>query len=247
MKLGEENSSGINKCCAAVTEGGPLVLRGAQALFPPTPTLINSEDSSQSVSHAAAHQPLDVGDGSSVVQLSSPVNERGQPGRVQRRLGVLPPVRPPTTHPRVLQTGSSARPLPGILLQHRGHKIPGRLAHVPEVFVREAEVQAADVDARFFWRFIQKRGNAAEHHVDQHTHAPHISRNRDGRPSDELRGGKLGVSEQEVHVPAVGRKLDGVAEVDELNGRRRSSEVQHDVLRLPQREIRFRHRRSNGN
>lgn len=196
-----------------------------------------SSSPSQCVAHAAAHQPLDIGDGPGIVQLPSAIDECGQPGRVQGRLGVLPTMRAPATHPRVLQTESSARPLPGILLQHRGHKIPSRLAHIMEVLVRKAEVQAADVDAGFLRGFVQKRGDATEHHVSQHADAPHVCRNRHRRPPDELRSSKLWVSKQEVDIASVGGQLDGVAEVDELNARGGRVEVDHDVLRLQDREI----------
>lgn len=196
-----------------------------------------SSSESQCVAHAAAHQPLDIGDGPGIVQLPSAIDECGQPRRVQGRLGVLPTMCAPATHPRVLQTESSARPLPGILLQHRGHKIPSRLAHIMEVLVRKAEVQAADVDAGFLRGFVQKRGDATEHHVSQHADAPHVCRNRHRRPPDELRSSKLWVSKQEVDIASVGGQLDGVAEVDELNARGGRVEVDHDVLRLQDREI----------
>lgn len=195
-----------------------------------------SPSPSQCVAHAAAHQPFDIRDGPNIMQLSPSVNECGQPCGVQGRLGVLPTVCTPAAHPRVLQTGGSARPLPGILLQRRGHKIPRRLAHIVEVFVREAEVQAADVDAGFLRRFVQKRGNAAEHHVRQHADAPHVRRDGDRRAPDELGRSKLWVSEQEVDIPAVGGQLHSIAQVDELNARSGRAEVHHDVLRLQDRE-----------
>lgn len=192
-------------------------------------------DPSQCVAHTAAHQPFDVGDGTGVVQLSSAVNEHGQAGRVQGCLGVFPSVCTPATHPRVLQTGGGARPLPGILLQQRGHKIPRRLAHITEVFIREAEVQAADVDAGFLWGFIQKRGNAAEHDISQHADTPQVCCDGDRCPADELGCSKLWVTEQEVDITAVGRQLNGIPQVDEFDARSRRVEVDHDVLRLQEK------------
>lgn len=187
---------------------------------------------SQCVAHAAAHQPFDVGDGPNVMQLSSSVNKRCQPCCVQGCLRVLSTMCTPTTHPRVLQTGCSAWPLPLILLQHWRDKIPRRLTHIAEVFIWEAEIQAADVDASFFWWFIQKWGNATEHHVSQHSNTPHVCCNRDRCATDELWCSKLWISEQEVDITAVGGQLDCITEVNELNARCRRVEVDHDVLRL---------------
>ena len=192
---------------------------------------------SQCVAQTAAHKPFDVGDRPNIVELLPAVYKCGQARRVQGLLGVLSTVRAPTAHPGVLQTGCGTWPLPGVLLQQRGHKIPRRLAHVIEVFVREAEVQAADVDAGFLWRFVQKRGNSTEHHVSKHAHAPHVRRHRHRRPTDELRCGKLRVSQQEVDVAAVNRQLHRVAEVDELDAGRRGVKVHHDVLRLQEKQI----------
>lgn len=198
--------------------------------------LLSSSPPSQCVAHAAAHQPFNVGDGPHVVQLSSPVDERGQSRGVQGRLGVLSAVGPAAAHPRVLQTGRSARPLPGVLLQHGRHKVPSSLAHIAEVLVWEAEVQSADVDTRLLRGFVQEGGDAAEHHVGQHAHAPHVRGYWDRRPSDELGRSELWVSQQEVDVAAVSRQLDCVAQVDELNAQSGRVEVHHDVLRLPREE-----------
>lgn len=192
---------------------------------------------SQCVTQTAAHKPFDVGDGPDIVELLPAVYKCGQTRSVQGLLGVLSTVRAPTTHPGVLQAGRGTWPLPGVLLQQRGHKIPRRLAHVMEVFVWEAEVQAADVDASFLRRFVQKRGNAAEHHVSQHTHAPHVRRHRHRRTTDELRCSKLRVSQQEVDVAAVNRELDRITEVDELDAGCRGVKVHHDVLRLREKQI----------
>ncbi len=95
-----------------VTVGALLVTDGSAC------SNTQSSSPSQCVAHAAAHQPFDISDGPNIMQLLSSVNECGQPCRVQGRLGVLPTMCTPATHPRVLQTGSSAWPLPGILLQH---------------------------------------------------------------------------------------------------------------------------------
>lgn len=192
---------------------------------------------SQCVAQAAAHKTFDVGDRPDIVELLPAVDKCGQARAVQRDLGILSTVRSPTTHPGVLQTGGGARPLPGVLLQQRGHKIPRRLAHVTEVIVWEAEVQAADIDAGFLRRFIQKRGNAAEHDVSQHAYAPHICRHRHRRPTDQLGRSKLWVSQQKVDVAAVNRELDSIAKVDELDAGCRRVKVHHDVLRLQEDQI----------
>lgn len=190
---------------------------------------------SHRVAHAAAHQPFDIGDGPHVVQLPPPVNEHGQPRGVQGRFGVLSSMCTPTTHPGVLQAGGRAWPLPLVLLQHRRDEIPRCLAHVSEVFVWETEVQAADVDAGFFWRFVQKWGNAAERHISQDSDTPHVCGNGDRGAADELGRSKLWTSKQEVDIPAMGGQLDSISKVDELNARCRGVEVDHDVLRLEER------------
>lgn len=196
-----------------------------------------SSCTSQCVAHATAHQPFDIGDRPDVMQLSSSVNECGQPSRIQGLLGVFPAMSTPTAHPWVLQTGGSTWSLPGVLLENRRHKVPRRLAHVTEVFIWEAKVQAADVDTRFLWRFVQKWGNAAKHDISQHTHAPHVCGYGDWGAANELRCRELWVAKQEVYVAAVGRELHGVAQVNELNAREWRVEVHQDVFRLQGREI----------
>lgn len=70
--------------------------------------------------------------------------------------------------PGLVQAGRGAGPPLRLALQQQAHEVAGGLAHALEVVLREAEVQAADVQARLLQALVQEGGRAAQHHVGHH-------------------------------------------------------------------------------
>lgn len=166
------------------------------------------------------------------MQLFASVYKRGESGGVQWRFGVIPAV---SADPGVLQARGRAGPFPGVLVQ-RGHdEVFGGLADPAEVLLRKAEVQPADVDAGLLQTLVQKRGHAAEHDVGQHPCAPNVRGQGDRGTLDELRGGELGVAQEEMDV-AVAGDLYSITQICELHTGHRHVEVHQQVFRLRKRK-----------
>lgn len=111
---------------------------------------------------------LDGVDGSGVVLVFPSLDEGDEPGRVQVRDVLLPGAG--VGHAARLQPGlQQARRRGGtalrLALQQQAHKVLGGGAHSLEVVVREAEVQAADVETRLLEAFIQEGRGAAQYDV----------------------------------------------------------------------------------
>lgn len=112
------------------------------------------------VQQAAVEEGRDRVDGPNVVLVFPPLDEGNEPRRVQvrcvmvgRRLGVFGAHESSVDdasrlEPRLLQAGQRGGPSLGLTLEQQADKVLGGHAHSLKIVLREAEVQAADVQTR---------------------------------------------------------------------------------------------------
>ncbi|TNN79744.1 hypothetical protein EYF80_009977 [Liparis tanakae] len=67
--------------------------------------------------------------------------------------------------PRLLQAGRCRGPSLRLALEQQADKVSGRCAHALEVVLREAEVEATDVQTRLLQTLIQEGGCATQYNV----------------------------------------------------------------------------------
>lgn len=110
-------------------------------------------------------------EGSEVVLVLAPVDERDETGRVQAFSRAAARAR---LQPGILEAGGGGRPFAGLGTQQKADEVASRLTHALEVVLGEAEVQAADVEARLLDALVQEGRCAAQHNVRHHTQAPQV-------------------------------------------------------------------------
>lgn len=93
-------------------------------------------------------------DGSGVSLMFPPVYEGNETGGVQAALCSGPAIA--SLQPWVLEAESGWRPSAWVGPQQQADEVPGRLADTLEVIPREAEVQPADVETRFFCALVKE-------------------------------------------------------------------------------------------
>lgn len=168
------------KVITVVIAGGPL--RGVCA--PPVSGVLPRRAASDVAEQAAVEEGRDRVHGPCVVLVFPPLDEGNESGRVQvRRLmvrrcaRVLRPSesrgdRAPGLEPRLLQARQRSGPSLRLALEQQADEILGARAHALEVVLREAEVQAADVQTGLLQALIQERRSATEDDVCHHSCKP---------------------------------------------------------------------------
>lgn len=124
------------------------------------------------VEQAAVKEGFDSADRPNIVLVFPPLDEGDESGGVQVR-GVstgrwrlrvvqsFPVYHTSRLEPGLLQTGRRRGPSLRLALKQQTHKVSGSRAHALEVVLREAEVQATDVQTCFLQTLIQEgRGTA---------------------------------------------------------------------------------------
>lgn len=71
--------------------------------------------------------------------------------------------------PGLPQAGRCGGPSLRLALEQQADKVPGSCAHSLEVVLREAEVQATDVQTCLLQTFIQEGRGAAEYDIGHHS------------------------------------------------------------------------------
>lgn len=119
---------------------------------------------------SAGKEGLDATDGPNVVLVLAPVDEGDEPGRVNALCAAIVP----RLQPGVLQANGGRGPLGWAALQERAGEVLGCTADAPEVVLREAEVQPADVEAGLLQAFVQERRGSAKNDVADDPEAPDV-------------------------------------------------------------------------
>lgn len=164
---------------------------------------------------ATMQECLETGHGSQVVLMFPPLYKRDESGSVEAScsrgcVGLQPLLLVQAN----LRRGTSAR----LALEQDAYQVQRCRTHAAEVVLREAEVQAADVEAGLLDTLVQERGRTAEHHVRQHAQTPEVRRQSHGLTQHQLWGGELWAAQQRVDVRGVG-EMCSITEVRQFDQR----------------------------
>lgn len=135
------------------------------------------------VEQAALKEGLNGPNGPNIILVFASLDEGNEPGRVQmccvmilrRRLRVIEGgmcsfsvYHTSRLEPGLLQAGRRGGPSFWLTLKQQADKVPGSWAHTLEVVLREAEVQATDVQTCLLQTLVQEGRGAAEQHIGHH-------------------------------------------------------------------------------